>query len=382
MPAGQLHPSEARDVTGVTIRQLTSHRAHSHHLYFTNSGLWDSGRRLLMSSHRGNAVNLYSIELAGGEITQVTDLPSSAEPDFQAAYLNPVRDEVYFRMADKLLAVDLHSHAIRELFTVPAGFTPGSLSCTADGTRVCMAVCEDLSDRIAMDMGNGYIGFAEYSAARPTSRIVGVDPAGGPAEVLHEEDRWITHVNCSTAIANLLTFCHEGPWHTIDQRMWVLDVETRRTWALRPQEPDEAIGHEYWFADGQRVGYHGHRDGVARFGYIRPDNTDHREWDFPHGSFHFHSVDENLIVGDGLKADPRMFLWRREGDGYGPTRMLLTHRCSFHCQILHVHPRMFVGPDGGIRIVYTSDRDGYGNVYMLDVPPIDDLPLGDLPLEV
>ena len=36
------------DQTGVEIRQLTNYKGHSHHLYFTNPGWYDGGRRLLV----------------------------------------------------------------------------------------------------------------------------------------------------------------------------------------------------------------------------------------------------------------------------------------------------------------------------------------------
>ncbi|MFP4105754.1 MAG: oligogalacturonate lyase family protein [Phycisphaerae bacterium] len=382
MATGDILPSESREFTdpqtGVRIRQLTDYRAHNHHLYFTNNGFWDDGRRLIVASHRNNAENFYSVELDSGEITQLTDFPSDAHPRLQPAFLNPIRDEIYFMNAAELIALDLRSCQQRVLYRRPDEYMRGALSCTADGAMVCLGISEDLSDRIRMDLGHGYVGFAEYSDARPHSQIVGIPVDGGPCRILHEEDFWLTHINTSPALPNTLTFCHEGPWKDIDQRMWVLDIASGDVHPLRPQKPNEAIGHEYWFADGERIGYHGTVDGVARFGYIRPDNSDHHEWDFPHGSFHFHSMDETLIVGDGLKPDPRMFLWKLEGNAYGPTRVLLHHRCSFHDQILHVHPRMFAGSDGSRRIVFSADTTGYGNVYIADIPDdVDSLPPAD-----
>ena len=50
------------------------------------------------------------------------------------------------------------------------------------------------------------------------------------------------------------------------------------------------------------------------------------------------------VVGDGTRQAPRLLLWRfRDGQFEGP-RVVLTHRGSFHVQILHVHPRF--SPDG------------------------------------
>ncbi len=391
MSLGNLTPPEGRTFhdpeTHVRIHQLTDWHAHSHHLYFTNSGLWDGGRRLLIGSHRNNARNLYSVELASGEITQLTDFRSHDRPGLLTAFVNPVRDEAYFANAGQLVALNLRSFDQRVLYRVPEGFRGGNLSCAADGKTVCMAIQEDLSGRIRLDLGHGYIGFAEYSAARPLCRIVGIGVDGGDSRVVYEEKFWLGHINTSPKLPEVLTFCHEGPWETIDQRMWVLDIGSGAACPLRRQARGETIGHEYWFADGERVGFHGSRPpaaseggaqggsrGVHRFGHIRWDNAGLAEYDFPHGSTHFHSLDENLIVGDGSRDRPQLLLWRLKDGAYQGPRQLLSHRGSWHVQFLHVHPRMFAAADGQVRICYTADPQGYGNVYLAEVPAFESLP--------
>jgi oligogalacturonide lyase len=101
-------PSEKRTysdrVTGVTVHQLTEHMAHSYHLYFTNPGWWDGGRRLLFGSDRGNCANLYSMELASGTITRITDNAPGTAGSYQGASVNPVRDEAYFWHQGRLIA--------------------------------------------------------------------------------------------------------------------------------------------------------------------------------------------------------------------------------------------------------------------------------------
>ena len=67
MAKGEQFPAEWRsftdDQTGVTIRQLTAYKGHSHHLYFTNPGWYDGGRKLLFGSDRGNRTNLFGVQL-------------------------------------------------------------------------------------------------------------------------------------------------------------------------------------------------------------------------------------------------------------------------------------------------------------------------------
>lgn len=192
------------------------------------------------------------------------------------------------------------------------------------------------------------------------------------AEVLHEERNWIGHVNTSPTQAHLLTFCHEGPWHLVEQRMWVLDMNSGRVWKLRPQQQGEAVGHEYWMIDGQTVGYHG-KQGKAFYGFIRYDNTEQIELPFPHYFNHFHSNTPELIVADGpaLGLTPYVLLCRFDGEKFEGPRVLCVHRGSRHIQHLHIHPRFT--PDGR-QVLFTADPRGYGQLFLAEVPPFEELP--------
>ncbi len=378
MPAGDVTEAEGRTFrdheTNVEIRQLTRHKAHSQHLYFTNSGLWDGGRRLFFSSHRYNASNFFSVELASGAITQLTDFGPDS-PARHGAFLNPAADQAAFVLGKDVCVLDLRTYEIRRLWTRPEGYRSGNLSVTADGKTICQSLQQDLSEKIHMDLGNGYVGFAEYHAAHPHCQIVAVDVDGGGWSIVHEDKTWLGHINTSPKLASVLPFCPEGPWKNVDQRMWTLDLAGGDVRPLRQEVPGESIGHEYWFGDGERIGYHGRKtDDVHVFGHVRWDDTGRQEYDFPHGSFHFHSIDENLIVGDGMPETPWLMLWKLVDGRYEGPRRLLTHRGSWHIQYTHVHPRMFAGDDGGIRICYAADPQGYGNVYIADVPEFESLP--------
>ncbi len=378
MATGDVTPAEGRTfpdrVSGAVIHQLTDWYAHSQHLYFTDSGLWDAGRRLVFMSQRGNAVNLYSIDLAGGGITQLTDFADDRGAARLRAFVNPARPECYVGWGRHITAVDLRTLRQRVLHTGAEGYRLGNFSCTADGKTLCVAEQEDMTNRLRMDTGHGYLGFADYFAARPHCRILAIPVAGGPARTAYEAQCWLSHINTSPALPDVLTYCHEGPWHRVGQRMWRLTISTGEAAPLRPQAPDEAIGHEYWLADGERVGFHGRFPDGHRFGIIRWDGGGHEEWGFPHGSTHFHSMDERLIVGDGGRDQPHLLLWRLRNGAYEGPRILAFHRSSFHTQIQHVHPRMFAGPEGHTRVLYAGDHNGYANVFLVDVPEFGSLP--------
>jgi oligogalacturonide lyase len=208
--------------------------------------------------------------------------------------------------------------------------------------------------------------------AQPRSRIVRVAVDGSGAETVWEEKCWVGHVNTSPTQPNLLTFCHEGPWHLVDHRIWVLDLDSGKAWKVRQRDVEgETIGHEYWHRDGVHIGYHGHAPGRgSTLGAVRYDDTSRTEAAFPHRVMHIHSNDLRLIVGDG---DHTVKLFRFDGQRFEPPRVLCEHWCSPFVQVCHVHP-CFNGD--ARRVLFATDCSGYGNVFLAEVPDdITSLPL-------
>jgi oligogalacturonide lyase len=367
---GDTFPSEMQEyrdpLTGAPVVQLTHYKAHSHHFYFTNRGWYDGGRKVLFGSDRFNRTNLFSLDLGSGEIMQLTDLepqPKPREVEFITACVNPIMPEAYFWHGRKMMALDLHSLHSRVLHEVSGDFDVDIMNCTSDGRFVCASASEDMSQRFRVDYLRGYVGFEETWKAMPLSRVLQVAVDGSGCRVAWEEQYWIGHVNTSPTIPNLLTFCHEGPWHKVDNRIWGLDLATGRAWMIRHPQHGEIVGHEYWFADGEHVGYHGwHPDGRKFLGHTRYDDTGHAEASFPGETGHIHSNDAKRIVGDGGKV---VRLWHWNGQSYEGPRALCEHNASMKIQQLHVHPRFT--PDGR-QVLFTSDVTGYGNVYLADVP--------------
>lgn len=361
--------------TGVTVRQLTNYRGHSHHFYFTNSGWYADGHKLLFASDRDNKTNLFSIDLDTFAIRQLTDLaplPLPREVEFLRACLNPVKAEAYFWYGLDLLALDLDTLATRTLYRMPDGFDVSMINCSADGKHVYASISEDMSDRFQVDLLRGYVGFRETWAAHPLSRIEQIAVDGSQHATIWEEAYWLGHVNTSPTQRHLITFCHEGPWDKVDQRIWGMDVDKGDVWKIRPCDEDEVVGHEYWYADGETIGYHGRKDDGSKFlGHIRYDNSEQVENAFPGETGHIHSNDSSLIVGDGGNV---VRLWRWDGDRYDGPRVLCEHNSSMKIQQLHVHPRF--SPDGAY-VLFTSDVTGYGNVYQVEVPGFGRLPRVD-----
>lgn len=374
--AGRTWPSEQRTyrdpISGATVHQLTNFLVTSNHAYFTNPCWYDGGHRLMFMSDRNNRTNYFSVALDSGEIMQLTDFGANdAVLDPLTLCKNPAREEAYFYQDRKLMALDLRTLALRPLFTVPDGYTAGNLNGTADGAFVCTVCCQDLSDQIMLDLENGYVGFREYWAARPHCMIMKIAVDGSGATMIHDERNWIGHINPSPKIPDVMTYCYEGPWLEVGNRIWGLNMHTGESWKIRPTQPGEMVGHEYWMADGEHIGYHGRTANGPVYGAVRYDNTDQVEATFTDDSMHFSSLSLDLIVGDGGRNEPYVMLWRfRDGKFEGP-KVLAWHRGSMHVQRVHIHP--VFSPDGK-SVVFTADPQGYGQVFMVEVPDFDALP--------
>ncbi|KKI90219.1 hypothetical protein WQ54_19715 [Bacillus sp. SA1-12] len=389
MTKGRIWPTERKSfhdpITGAAITQLTDYFAHSYHLYFTNNAWYDSNTKLLIGSDRENSTNLYSIDLLSGELTQLTELKRNQKKSIQGTFINPIKMEAYFTLDRNIFAINLETYQEKTLFELPHGFHFSNLSCTADGNHLCFGLTEDLSHSLKSNLSGGYIGFEETEAARPHCQIWLLTLDTGDVKIIHEDQLWIGHINASPTQPNLITFCHEGPWEKVDHRIWLLDIDAGRKWKVAEGEPNQYAGHEYWHADGLRIGYHGFTDSLERkdgkfLGSVKFDNTECERYHFPYQNMHIHSKDNELIVGDGQQTTAYhgsfyqdcLFLWKKHNDLMEGPRVLCKHRGSFHIQQVHVHPCF--SPDG-TKILFTSDMSGYGNVYLVDVPAFDTLPI-------
>ena len=359
------------------ILRLTDYLGHSNHFYFTDPCWFDRDRSFVFTSQRENQGNLFRYDLDDGKITQITDLKTKGRP---GGCVSAVNNAAYFWHRRQLIELDLASLDERVICELEGKMeTRGRANPTADGKCLCTLLMEDIpQDRPSISFA--YSRFVEYFEKKPLTQIVRIACDTGRVDVIHEDRCHMGHVNTSPTLPDVLTFCHEGPWARVEQRIWGLNIQTGEAWKVRDQSGQNvAIGHEYWFSDGERMGYHGRpRDGRGDhvFGFIRWDNTDHREVHFPFHSTHFHSLDETMMVGDGTavfraSAKPFIQLFKWDGRRYIGPKILAYHRSTFNDQHAHCHPRFT--PDGKA-VLYTSDLTSYSNMYLVEIGDFDALP--------
>ena len=370
------------ETTGVEVTRLTSWRTNSNHLYFTNNCFYDGGKRLVFASERDNAPNLYSLELETGVIEQLTDLPIPKYSNGNSLLLTFVDAKTataVFFCNRQLFALDIKAKSARVIYNVPEGYLNHIVSIGADGKYAFTSIYENV---ISRRKGNT---LQDTFNEHPNSKIMKIAIDGSGSECVWEENNFIAHVNASPTDPDKLTFCHEGFWEQVDHRLWALDLKTGEVRKLHECKEKEAIGHEYWFADGNRIGYHGiincnrtgptdeDLNGMSQLGAVNFDGSNDKSYEFPFNMGHIFSEDEKLIVGDGDRRGKYLRLWRLGENGYEQPRALCMHNSTFKMQSSHVHPR--VTPDGK-HVLFTSDESGYNQLYIVEIPDnIDDLPL-------
>ena len=349
--------------TGAEVTRLTGWRANSNHLYFTNNSFFDGGRSIIFESDRGNAVNLCSLDLETGEIEQLTDLPLQPYPkdyNLHEAYVDPLNAVCCFFAGGILYRLDIHKKTTTPIYRIPDGYYHHISSITADGRYVLTSIYEDTTAKTFGDRT-----LRAIFETHPHSQILRIPVSGGIPDVVWEEQNFIAHVNASPTDPDMLTFCHEGPWNLVDHRLWLCRISSGEVKKLHPCAEKEVIGHEYWYADGKWVGYHGHIGGKRQLGRVNLDGTVDKAYEFPFNTGHIYSRDERLVIGDGSAEGKYLRLWRLMEDGYEPPRALSAHNCTFKRQRAHVHPAMT--PDGK-SVLYTSDETGYEQLYLVRLP--------------
>jgi oligogalacturonide lyase len=207
----------------------------------------------------------------------------------------------------------------------------------------------------------------EHFAKRPWSAVmIGRSDGTGWREIARQK-RWISHTMVSPKNAGLVLYCHEGRWNHVEQRLWLVNEDGTANRPLRPEEITELrIGHEYWFADGVRVGYQAQYPDAGKLIGVA-DSRDGKYHEYPTAFRDTHtqaSHDGRWFVGDGSAKEPFINLYELK-DGKLEGRHLFRHGGSFAQQYWHPHPSF--SPDGRF-VLFTSNLAGNGDVYLIRLP--------------
>lgn len=365
--AGRRFPSERRELrdekTGARLWQITAAEAMHHHFYFTNPSWPDDQRELYLISYRNGFPNLFAAAELDGEITQLTN----------RADINPFSPTVtrdgrrfYFSARDRVMEVDRETLRERMLSKFD-GAKLGNCSLNAAGTRLAIGV------RLAK-----------------CCQLALIELASGRTRILIEKAE-VGHIQFCPSDDNLLEYSG-----TPDERIWTIRADGSGDRNLYPQQPGEWIVHESWLGDGSEIIFTHwpralravSRDGsqvrtVAAFNTWHQSSDRTGRWivgDTNHPDIGLQLV--NARTGERRTlchphATSRGTQWKLSKPARGAgidTSIIRGERPEldrppqpgnaasvYGPQWSHPHPAF--SPDGR-RVVFTSDRSGWSQVYV------------------
>jgi oligogalacturonide lyase len=385
MPIGTVFPPEWRWLvdaqTGRPVQQLTA-LGSNYQLYFYNPSVTPDGRSLVFYSDRTGLSNLFRLDLASGEILQLTDAgPARAEywpfsPPIRgvAACLAALGDEgraVYYFEGNALQAVDLDGRQGRRVLDLPVGRRPSILHADAAGRTLVFATWDEALFQAWSQRAYAGERFAgDDFFQETTSTIERVDPRSGQAEeVLRRPAFWINHALVHPTRPHQILFCHE--FTSQPDRMWLLDTQAGSCAPVPGQAPDEWYEHEFWSADGERVCFHGGWKGQperAFCGWYEPASGQRQT--FAHATpgrayahYNLHPGGRAMVT-DG-EARPGCISRVHLRDGQQVFEVLCRHDSYEPVEDQRAHPHPSFTPDGR-RVVFTANHGGRSNIYMVD----------------
>lgn len=372
-------PEQLTDArTGRAYTRLTGWDEPSTHLYFTeNSFIAGRDEILFQSAHdTPGATNLFTLSLKSGEARRLTGL---REGGAERVTKTPDGARIAFCANRTYYLMESRTGRVRRLMDVPEGFTPGRVSINCDRRFIAMQINED----VGFGMGNAYANFIRrlYAVKRSEIWLVEMDgeAISAPKRIFRDTTEG-GHLQFSPCDANLLMFCHEGPWNRVAQRVYLLRLDTDALVPCFRQDEADSVGHEFFTREGgvyldnrgpahdgsvRPAASEGRREGgldddfVPFLAYCTPDGLLAARYPLPYYFQHYHcGSDRRVLCGDGERDICRIVL--RDGKD-ARIEALLAHNTSWRSQQTHPHPTISFDD---AHCLFASDRTGVAQIYV------------------
>ena len=234
------------------ITQLTS-IGNNVHLYFTENSFDANKDEIIFLSDRASGenraphedpvYNLFRMDLSTGEITQLTD---EAQGVGSVTKTCDSRIVVY-ATGNQLKKLDTQTGETLVVYRETGNYRVGSPSISCN--RRYIAFCRN--EKVDVIRGPNYAGFKDNYYLIKDGRIALAYLDGSGWFDIFRDTHWLGHFQFCPDDSTLAMFCHEGPWHLVTQRIWLLDLVSRESWPCFRQQEQDSIGHEFWTQDGR-----------------------------------------------------------------------------------------------------------------------------------
>ena len=348
------------------------------HLYFTENSFYSDDKYILYKHRDGTlensgVTNLFKLDLDTGIRTQLTDFDAMG---VTPKVFNKTHDgkKLFYNTERELYSIDVESGEHTLLATCPVGYTFGSTSVSYDNRYIAVIAGGKSFAKVKSSHEN-YGGFLENFYGNKSGRVMIAATDGSGFETLYEDTHWLGHVQFAPDTNEFITYCHEGPWNYVQQRIWMLNTITRRAKPCYVQGINDSVGHEFWTRDGlvffdnrgrghdgtitsdktQAVTMsHDGPDDIPLVGFVDKDCKLLRTVELPYYCNHYHAnKDNSVLVADAVNDIVLIHL-----DGDKPRlETLCEHNTSWRYQAVHCHPTWSWSNNA---ILYGSDCDSEG----------------------
>jgi oligogalacturonide lyase len=314
------------------------------------------------------------MNLDTGEMVQLTDESDSAS----GVTKTPDSRIVVYGTGNKIRKLDTETGRISTIYEETQAHNLGAPSIARN--RRYAAFCRNEDVRI--ERGPNYAGFKDRFYLVKDGRITLAYLDGSGWFDVIKDTHQVGHFQFCPDDSTLGTYCHEGPWNLVTQRIWLLDFASREARPCFRQDEQDSVGHEFWTQDG----YIFFDDrGPGHDGTITSDRTQAvatdvpvnqntmipfvgladrngnvvKKIDMPFYCNHYHANPDNtVLVGDDVDDLVLIDISGQEAK----LQVLCHHNTSWHTQSAHCHPTWSWD---GSRILYASDDGGKINLYLV-----------------
>ena len=307
--AGTLRSDWIDPVTGHRIIRLSPDSGATS-LYFHQHSYTPEGDKLVVRGAGGIAtVDLSTLGVSPPKFEVV--LPGAA-PIATAWHSR----EAYYmdRATSSLMAVNLDTKATRLVVKLPPAARGGQFAINSDESLL-VGIGPDPDGKTVPRLPPGGVlsppraGSLEPQWAAGTPKMIyTVNTRTGEMKVIHRENDWTNHLQCSPTDPQQILFCHEGPWEYND-RTWTIRADGGPARLLHERTMNMEIeGHEFFGQDGRMVWYDLQTPESGVFWLALVDlATGHRTW--------YNLQRNEWSVHYNVSRDGKLF----SGDGGGPT---------------------------------------------------------------
>jgi oligogalacturonide lyase len=188
------------------------------------------------------------MNLESGEITQLTDVlsqPSRRGEGVHSVTKTPDSEIIVYMVGNQVFKLEPRTGETACIFADDV-YNVGAPSIAAN--RRYVAFCRN--EKVQVQDGPNYTGFKERYYLVKDGRITLANLDGSGWFDVFKDTHQVGHFQFCPTDSAIGSYCHEGPWNLVTQRIWLLDFVSREVKPCFRQSERDSIGHEFWTQDG------------------------------------------------------------------------------------------------------------------------------------